>query len=93
MSSLLLGRAAGVQSNVSSPQPDGYVNVSIRGGSTPVYVVDGIVMPSSSIEQGSSSSYLPSSVSRSGMAGLNPEDIESIEILKDASAAIYGIGF
>ena len=33
-----------------------------------------------------------SSVNRSGLAGLNPEDIESIEVLKDASASIYGIG-
>ena len=31
------------------------------------------------------------SINRSGLAGLNPEDIESIEVLKDASAAIYGI--
>ena len=35
---------------------------------------------------------MPSSVNRSGLAGLNPEDIESIEVLKDASASIYGIG-
>ena len=93
VSGLLLGRAAGVQSNISSPQPDGAVNISIRGGSTPVYVVDGVVMPSTAVESSAAgSSYLTSSINRSGLGGLNPEDIESIEILKDASAAIYGIG-
>ena len=93
VSGLLLGRAAGVQSNITSPQPDGAVSISIRGGSTPVYVVDGVVMPSTSVESSAAgSSYLTSSVNRSGLGGLNPEDIESIEVLKDASAAIYGIG-
>ena len=43
-------------------------------------------------EVGTGSTSLPSSVNRAGLAGLNPNDIESIEILKDASAAIYGIG-
>ena len=93
VSGLLLGRAAGVQGIVNNAQPDGKINISIRGGSNPVYVVDGIVMPSSSLENGAiSSAKLPSSIDRSGLAGINPEDIESIEILKDASAAIYGIG-
>lgn len=92
-SGLLLGRAAGVQSNITSPQPDGAVSISIRGGSTPVYVVDGIVMPSTSVESyAEANSYLTSSVNRAGLGGINPEDIESIEVLKDASAAIYGIG-
>lgn len=34
---------------------------------------------------------MPSSVDRSGLAGINPDDIESIEVLKDASASIYGV--
>ena len=92
VSSLLLGRAAGLQATVSSTQPDGYVAVSIRGAGTPIYVIDGVVMPAGSLEPGSGSSKLPSSISRSGIGGLNPDDIESIEVLKDASAAIYGIG-
>ncbi|MGE4540813.1 MAG: SusC/RagA family TonB-linked outer membrane protein [Bacteroidales bacterium] len=94
MSQLLLGRAAGLQATVSSPQPGGAVDISIRGGGEPIYVVDGIVMPSGSLESGSggSTTVIPSSVNRGGLAGLNPEDIESVEVLKDASAAIYGIG-
>lgn len=94
MSQLLLGRAAGLQATVSSSQPGGAVDVSIRGGGDPIYVVDGIVMPSGSLESGSggSTTVVPASVNRGGLAGLNPEDIQSVEVLKDASAAIYGIG-
>ncbi len=94
MSQLMVGRAAGLQATVTSAQPGGAVDISIRGGGDPIYVVDGIVMPSSSLESGSggSTTVVPSSVNRGGLAGLNPEDIESVEVLKDASAAIYGIG-
>lgn len=90
--SLLLGRAAGLQATVNSTQPGGDINISIRGGGNPIYVVDGVVMPNSSLEAGSGETGLPDNVKRSALAGLNPGDIESIEILKDASAAIYGIG-
>lgn len=94
MSQMLMGRAAGLKATLSSAQPGGGVDISIRGGGNPIYVVDGVVMPSGSLEgaSGGSTTVMPSSVNRSGLAGLNPEDIESIEVLKDASAAIYGIG-
>lgn len=49
-------------------------------------------MPNSSLEVGSGETGLPDGVKRAALAGLNPSDIESIEVLKDASAAIYGIG-
>ena len=92
VSSMLLGRAAGLQATVNSTQPGGAINISIRGGGNPIYVVDGVIMPNSSLEAGSGETGLPDNVQRSALAGLNPGDIESIEILKDASAAIYGIG-
>lgn len=94
MSQMLLGRAAGLQATVASAQPGGGINISIRGAGAPIYVVDGMVMPGSALEgdSGGSTTVMPSSVNRSGLAGLNPEDIESIEVLKDASASIYGIG-
>lgn len=94
ISQLLVGRAAGLEATIASAQPGGNVDISIRGAGTPIYVVDGVVMPAGSLESGSggSSTVIPSSVNRSGLAGLNPGDIESVEILKDASAAIYGIG-
>ena len=91
ISQMLLGRAAGLQATVNSSQPDGKVNISIRGAGNPIYVVDGIIMPSNTIGLGSATG-LPSNVNRAGLAGLNPADIESVEVLKDASAAIYGIG-
>lgn len=61
LNNLLLGRAAGLQATIDSPQPGGSMNISIRGGGTPVYVVDGVVMPSSSLEVGVGSSMLPTS--------------------------------
>lgn len=88
---LFVGRAAGMQALITSTQPDGKVNVSIRGGDNPIFVVDGVVMPNESIATNGGETGLPSNVNRSGLAGINPMDIESIEVLKDASAAIYGI--
>lgn len=92
MSQLLMGRAAGLQATVASPQPGGAVDISIRGAGNPIFIVDGVMMPSGSLEVGNGTTDVPNSIRRSGLAGLNPGDIESIEILKDASASIYGIG-
>ena len=84
----LQGRAAGVQVTSLSGQPGGAVQVRIRGtgsingGNDPLYIVDGIQVASGGLSGASSSNVL---------ASINPNDIESIEILKDAaSAAIYG---
>jgi TonB-linked SusC/RagA family outer membrane protein len=93
MSQLLLGRAAGLQATMASAQPGGNVEISIRGaGSAPIFIVDGVMVPNESLEPSAGGLVTPSSIRRSGLAGLNPEDIESIEVLKDASASIYGIG-
>ena len=65
---------------------------SLRGDNEPLYVVDGIIVNSSTEDaadplQGGSS-FL---AAQNGLTGISPQDIESIEILKDASAtAIYG---
>ncbi|MDR6560809.1 MULTISPECIES: TonB-dependent receptor [unclassified Arcicella] len=84
----LQGRAAGVQISGSNGVPGGQVQVrirgvgSIKGGTDPLYVVDGV-----QINTTSSSVY----ASTNPLSYLNPNDIENIEILKDAaSAAIYG---
>lgn len=89
---LLMGRAAGLQATVNSMQPDGKVNISIRGGGNPIYVIDGIVMPNNALSGNCGQVGLPNNIDRNGIANLNPADVESVEILKDASAAIYGIG-
>ena len=91
MSQMLMGRAAGLQATVASSQPGGGVDISIRGGGTPIYVIDGVVTEPNAMESSAQSSR-PNSVNRAGLAGLNPEDIESIEVLKDGAAAIYGLG-
>jgi len=94
----LQGKVAGVTINNNGGQPGGGVSVRIRGLTTtgdnnePLYVIDGVPMNarSTSLEQnvlGGGSGQTGQSV----MATLNPADIETIDILKDASAqAIYG---
>ncbi|MEM7658730.1 MAG: TonB-dependent receptor plug domain-containing protein, partial [Bacteroidota bacterium] len=81
------GRAAGVMvTNVGGGAPGGGFQVTIRGvgtinSETPLYVIDGIPIQ----EKGNGQ------LGTSFLASLNPNDIESIHILKDASAAaIYG---
>lgn len=88
----LQGRAAGVQVIKNSGKPGGGIDVNIRGRTSisasnqPLYVVDGVpVFSGGSIQEniGGSSNNL--------LADLNPDDIESIEVLKDAAtAAVYG---
>ncbi|UZR99487.1 SusC/RagA family TonB-linked outer membrane protein [Chondrinema litorale] len=93
---LLKGRAAGVSVVQNSSEPGGGVSISIRGassftaGTAPLYVIDGLPINNAALTTGSGS--FPSSRSPANpLSALNPNDIESIEILKDASAtAIYG---
>ena len=86
----LSGRIPGVSVSLNSGRPGGQSNVRIRGFSSistsnnPLYVVDGVIMPVGSQTDGS---YLLNNA----IDNINPSDIASIEILKDASAtAIYG---
>lgn len=88
---MLFGRAAGLQVTQQSSQPGGNINISVRGKGTPLYVVDGVLFPSGGLEPSNGSSIELQGVNRGALAGLNPNDIESIEVLKDASAAIYGV--
>jgi len=81
------GRAAGVLVQTASGAPGGSANFQIRGqgsllDNTPLYIIDGVQVNSGSFSgQGSSNT----------LAAINPNDIESIEVLKDAAAtAIFG---
>ncbi len=96
---LLQGRAAGVQVVSNSAAPDAGVSVLIRGASSfnsssePLYVVDGIIISTESnanlLTQGADNTG--TNEASNGLMGISPQDIASIEILKDASAtAIYG---
>lgn len=87
---LLFGRAAGVNITQQSSQPGGNINISIRGKGAPLVVVDGVIMPNAALEPGNGSVEIQG-VNRGILAGLNPNDIESIEFLKDAGASIYGV--
>ncbi|MBF8148731.1 TonB-dependent receptor [Winogradskyella sp. F6397] len=90
----LAGRAAGVVVTQNSGEPGSGASIRVRAisslnGSEPLYVIDGIPMDNTSAE-GLGDQDVESSVS-SPLAMINPADIESVEILKDASStAIYG---
>ncbi|MEM6541544.1 MAG: SusC/RagA family TonB-linked outer membrane protein, partial [Bacteroidota bacterium] len=91
----LQGRVAGVNINQRTGVPGGGIDIEIRGrnsirpdGNLPFYVIDGVPFTGNSI----TSPFLGGEQSGGNPLSLiNPNDIESIEILKDADAtAIYG---
>ncbi len=91
----LQGKVAGVDISSQSGELGSGLNITVRGGSsiygssTPLFVIDGIPIDVNKGEAASSSAF--SSTTSNPLANLNPAEIESIEILKDASAtAIYG---
>lgn len=82
---LLQGKVAGVNITSASGEPGAVQGITVRGpggvrtGSTPLFVVDGLALDNSSTGGGDPLNFL------------NPQDIESMDVLKDASAtAIYG---
>ncbi|MDJ1506797.1 TonB-dependent receptor [Xanthocytophaga agilis] len=90
----LKGRAAGVQVTSTSFQPGGATSIRVRGsnsvntGSEPLYVIDGFPVYNDNNSTGGGATVGPR---LNALALINPNDIVSIEILKDASAtAIYG---
>ena len=95
---LLQGRAAGVQVTQNAGSPGSGVSVKIRGASSlrgnnePLYVIDGVIISSAGEDAANASADSNSlEETQNGLNGINPRDIESIEVLKDASAtAIYG---
>ena len=92
LENLLQGQVAGIVVTESA-EPGGGVGVSIRGtnsilgGTQPLYVLDGIPISPISDAQGNGNS----GGAQSSMSFINPNDIEKIEVLKDAAAtAVYG---
>ncbi|SEL62888.1 TonB-dependent receptor [Parapedobacter koreensis] len=88
---MLQGRAPGVQVTANSGEPGGGIIVRVRGStsinasSEPLYVIDGVPIVSENLAR--SSFGQPTNP----LADINPADIESMEVLKDAAAtAIYG---
>ncbi|SFC91483.1 SusC/RagA family TonB-linked outer membrane protein [Flavobacterium phragmitis] len=92
---LLRGAISGVVVTQSSGRPGASSSVRIRGGNSitagnePLYVVDGILIYNDNSNSSAGVAYAGASVNV--LSTINPADIESIEVLKDASAtAIYG---
>ena len=94
---LMQGRVAGVQVTTASGEPGAGINVRIRGttsvrsGNNPLFVVDGIPLSGGDTQSGGFDAGFGTSSPRNPLNFMNPDDIASIDILKDASAtAIYG---
>jgi TonB-linked SusC/RagA family outer membrane protein len=104
INNLLQGRAAGLNLDLRSAQPGGRLNTNIRGAqgpsgpAPPLYIIDGvpifnttqaepaIISFGSAVETG-----FNGGIDRDPLSNMNPSDIESVTVLKDASAtAIYG---
>jgi len=93
----LLGRAPGVEVVTSSGQPGAGAMVRIRGGNSisalndPLYVIDGVPVTTNLNDATTNTLFSEGMRGLNPVAALDPNDVESIEVLKDASAgAIYG---
>ena len=91
---LIKGKAAGVSVISNNSGPDAGLSIRVRGATSlngtnePLYVIDGVIM---SMPGGSGISKGEAEEDVNPLMGINPQDIASMEILKDASAtAIYG---
>ncbi|NND62555.1 MAG: SusC/RagA family TonB-linked outer membrane protein [Flavobacteriaceae bacterium] len=94
---LIQGKTAGVQISQSSGEPGAGIDIRIRGANSvrsnnnPLFVVDGIPLTGESTSAEGQNVGFGSTAAKNPLNFINPNDIESISILKDASAtAIYG---
>ena len=87
----LQGKVPGLQIRQQSGSPGDFdTELNLRGMGSPIVVIDGVVRTAQRRNGFWNANYSTSSSAL--LASLNPEDIESISVLKDASASLYGIG-
>ncbi len=86
---MLTGKVAGLQVTQNTSEPGDFANnISIRGLGNPLIVIDGVQQPDFVATGGNGDNSIGTS---NILSRLDPNDIESISVLKDASAAIYGV--
>jgi iron complex outermembrane receptor protein len=94
---LLQGRTTGVEIVKSNGEPGGNIQIRVRGGTSisasnePLYVIDGVPVQNDSPTPDAAGVGFNAALPRSPLNGISPDDIETMTVLKDASAtAIYG---
>mgnify|MGYP003652354391 FL=1 len=94
---LIQGKTAGVQISQGSGEPGAGITLrirgagSVRGNNSPLFVIDGVPVSNESVSASGGDLGAGSSGAKNPLNFLNPNDIESMSVLKDASAtAIYG---
>jgi iron complex outermembrane receptor protein len=94
---LIQGRVAGVNVTLNSGEPGAGAQIRVRGGTSisasndPLYVIDGVPIQNDQTEANGIGIGGGAALARSPLNMLNPSDISSVTVLKDASAtAIYG---
>ncbi|WP_295797692.1 TonB-dependent receptor [Mucilaginibacter sp.] len=86
---MLTGKVAGLQIVQNTSEPGDFANnISIRGMGNPLIVIDGVEQPNFSVTGGNGDNNVGSS---NIFSRLDPNDVESISVLKDASASVYGV--
>ena len=97
VTNLIEGRATGVQVTQNSGEPGAGAHILIRGGTSisggnePLFVIDGVAMSGNQTEPGGVGIGGDPPLPRNPLNLINPSDIQSVTILKDAAAtAIYG---
>lgn len=86
---MLTGKVAGLQIVQNTSEPGDFSNnIAIRGMGNPLIVIDGVEQPNFSVTGGNGDNNVGTS---NLFSRIDPNDVESISVLKDASASVYGV--